>query len=197
MIDVRLDREIETGAKARPRYSTDVVTTDGGYEFRNSRWAFPIFEFEIDLEPGSPTFDEDLQECIDLFHAAGGQADTFRFRHWRDYEGTDELLGLGDGVTTIFQLYRNYARGAVTRRRKITRPVNGTVVIRVGGVGVSAVVDYETGLVTIGAPGNGVEVRGDFEFDVPVRFADDQLEIASLSDDLDQIETVTLQEVRE
>lgn len=198
MIDERLDREIEVGAKAKPRYSTDIITTDGGFEFRNSRWAYPLFSFEIDLEPGAPAFDEDLQACIDLFHAAGGTADTFRFRHWRDYQALHDPIASGDGSTTQFQLYRIYARGAVTRRRKITRPIDGTVEIQVDGVVAASTVDAATGIVTLSsAPANGALITASFEFDVPVRFADDTLEIASLSDDLDQIGTITLQEVRE
>lgn len=197
MIDVRLDRDIEVGAKARPRYSTDIVTTDGGFEWRNSRWAFPLFDFEITLEPGSPSFDDDLEACIDLFHAAGGPADTFRFRHWRDYQGVDQTILPLDGETTIFQLYRNYTRGAITRLRKITRPVESTVVVKVSGSPVSADVDYTTGIVTLAGDPGASPVTADFEFDVPVRFADDMLEIASLSDDLDQIDAITLQEVRE
>jgi hypothetical protein len=52
-IDERLPVEIEAGAKAKPRYSTDTITTDGGWEVRNSRWAYPLFQFEFNVEPGT------------------------------------------------------------------------------------------------------------------------------------------------
>lgn len=198
MIDERLSREIEVGARSRPRYSTDVITTDGGHEFRNSRWAFPLFEFEIDLEPGDKD-DEAFLAVLDLFHAAGGTHETFRFRHWRDYQASNQPIAVGNGVLVEFQLYRVYTSGSTQRRRKITRPVEGSVTVYVNAVeDAGATVDYETGLITTStAPAAGQIVAADFEYDIPVRFADDSLEIASLTDVLDQIATVILMEVRE
>ena len=193
-----LDASIEAGAKARPRYSTDIVSTDGGWEIRNSRWAYPLFQFEFNLSPGYREDDAALDAFLDLFHAAGGSAGTFRFHYWRDGSVENQLLGLGDGAETDFQLLRTYTRGAITRDRKITRPVEGSVTVRVADVVTVAAIDYETGLVTITpAPALAAEVRADFEHDIPVRFADDELEVIGLTDTLDQPVSVVLVEVRE
>jgi len=200
MIDERLDREIEVGAKARPRYKTDVIETDGGATVRNARWRYPLFTFEFNLEPGDPNSNdaESLHEFIDLFHCAGGQHETFRFRHWSDYQARAQPLATGDGVTTDFQLYRVYIRGAVSRRRKITRPVTGTVVGYVNGVESSTTVDLTTGILTFApAPAAGSTVTADFDFDIPVRFDSDELEMIALSNDLDQPVNIVLVEERE
>lgn len=206
MIDERLTRDIEMGCKARPRYKTDVITLDGGYEWRNARWRYPVFSFDFSIEPGDPNDDPayyagevaTLAAFINLFHVAGGQNDTFRFRHWADYQGADEPIGTGDGSTTIFQLYRVYQRGAKVRRRKITRPVTGSVTAKKNGVLTAVTVDYDTGQITFAAPpANGVTITASFEFDIPVRFGSDELEFLALMTELDQPVDITLVEVRE
>ena len=73
-----LDPDIEAGAKARPRYSTDIITTDGGWEVRNSRWAYPLFQYEFNLMPGYRHDDEAIDAFIDTFHVVGGSAGAFQ-----------------------------------------------------------------------------------------------------------------------
>lgn len=195
MIADRLDRDIEVGAKARPRYSTDITTMDGGWEFRNSRWAYPLFEFEFTVEPGNQV---DLADFVDLFHAAGGAFESFLFEHWQDNQGLAQALGTGDGATVDFQLYRVYTRGATTRRRKITRPKAGSVVGYKNGMIAPTSVNITTGILTFAtAPLNGVAVTADFNFYLPVRFQDDELEFTALNRDLDQPVNVVLVEIRE
>lgn len=199
-IDDRLPAEIEVGAKARPRYKTDIVTADSGYEVRNSRWSAPLFQFEFNVEPGTRIEGEydTLDEFLDMFHACGGSAGAFRFGYWRDKPVVNQQIGTGDGVTTAFQLYREYTKGALTRRRKITRPVEGTVSATVDGVAAAGSVDPDTGIITLNsAPALGAVVRASFTHDVPVRFADDELEAVGLSDQLDQIVNIVLLEIRE
>lgn len=200
-IDERLPVEIEAGAKAKPRYSTDIITTDGGWEIRNSRWAYPLFQFEFDaVEPGTRIDDEIdvLDEFLNLFHACGGTAGGFRFHYWRDKPVRGQIIGTGDGSTKTFQLYRSYTKGLVTRNRKITRPVEGTVTTYVNGVVTVAGIDYSTGIVTfVAAPALSAVITADFEHDVPVRFADDELEIVGLTDQLDQPVSIVLVEIRE
>lgn len=193
-----LDVDVLAGARARPRYSTDIVVTDGGYEIRNSRWSYPLHQYEFDVMPGYREGDEALDTFIDTFHVVGGAFGVFRFNYWRDGPVTNQLIGTGDGATTAFQLYRTYSRGLITRDRKITRPVEGSLVVYVNGAPAGFTADYETGIVTMsGAPANGAAVTADFEHDVPVRFADDEIEIIGLTKDLDQPVSIVLMEVRE
>lgn len=207
MIDIRLARDIEVGAKAKPRYRTDVITADGGYEVRNQVWRYPLFTFEITLEPGDETDEGDpdpetiekLEEFIRLFHAVGGSHGTFPFRHWRDYQAVDQVLGpAAGGGLNDFQLYRTYPLGPITRRRKILLPVLGTVTAKVNGVAATLIsVDRGTGVIRLtDTPPDGAIITASFDFDVPVRFADDELEMIALSDDLDQPEVIVLNEVR-
>lgn len=200
MIDDRLTEEIEAGAVAKPRFSTEVITTDGGWEVRNRRWAFPLHQFEFNVSPSDANADLIFEELRDLYYAAAGQADAFKFKHWSDFEGTAEAIGTGDASDTTFQLIKNYTRGAVTQTRKITRPVLGTVLIYLNGVlqGSGYTVDYDTGIVTFtAAPGLGVAITATFEFDVPVRFADDEIDLVGLTNVLNQAVNIVLVEVKE
>lgn len=203
MIDVRLSRDIEVRAVARPRYATDIIQLESGSEFRVPRWRYPKFAFEFNLQPGDPDDvsgyeNQTLKEFIDLWHAAGGMGETFRFRHWSDSRATDQDIGIGDGTTRTFQLFKNYTAGTVTRLRKITRPVLDTVVAYVEGVETAATVDYSTGGVTFAvAPIDSALITADFEFDIPVRFDSDELELVALTKSLDIPVNIQLIEVRE
>lgn len=197
MIDVRLSEDIEVGAKVRPKFSTDIITTDGGWEVRNSRWAYPKHQFEFNAAPGEQG-EQDLDEFVDLFYAAGGCDETFKIKHWADFEGVNQLTEAVDGSTTVYQLMKNYTRGSVTRKRKITRPVEDSVAIYVNTIPVLSgfTVDYDTGQVTF-LVSPAATPTADFEFDVPVRFADDEIEILALDRDLQQPVSIVLMEDKE
>lgn len=73
----------------------------------------------------------------------------------------------------------------MTESRTITKPVSGTISIYFNGVLQSSALysaNLTNGQITfISAPGVGVNITADFEFDVPVRFDIDRLS-ASMDD---------------
>jgi len=112
---------------------------------------------------------------------------------------TDQAIGTGDGTMTAFQLVKRYASGAQSWTRAIAKPVDGVVRIALGGVeqlsGWS--VDTTTGLVTFNtAPGAGVAIAAGFEFDVPVRFDTDALDVTLDLERLGSITSIPLLELR-
>lgn len=87
----------------------------------------------------------------------------------------NSLLGVGDGVRTRFELVKDYDGQA----RRITRPAGGSVRVAVDGVetgpwtlAASGVVEFDD------APAVGAAVTAGFRFDVPVRFAEDRLDVS-------------------
>ncbi|MEO1610633.1 MAG: DUF2460 domain-containing protein [Pseudomonadota bacterium] len=115
-----------------------------------------------------------------FFGPGGARAYGFRFKNWTDYQALTQPLGQGDGATKAFQLVKVYASGGEAESRVITKPVDGTVKIYRNGI--EAVsgwsLDTTTGLVTFtSAPADGVQVTADFEFDVPMRFDSDRMDI--------------------
>lgn len=173
--DVRFPVDISYGSTGGPNYSTDVITTYGGYEQRNINWAQARARYNV--AHGVKT-QAQLDALIAFFRARKGRAHAFRFKDWTDFEAAAAPLGTGDGTATAFPLLKQYASGGVAENRLITKPVTGTVQVYVGGVLQTAgyTVDHTSGMVTFDAPpANEAEVTADFAFDVPVRFDTDQL----------------------
>jgi uncharacterized protein (TIGR02217 family) len=128
---------------------------------------------------------EDLTAVTEFFIARKGALYGFRYKDWFDFTSAadgksiptpdDQLIGMGDGSNTVFQLIKRYSNGGHSTTRSIQKPVSGTIRVSVNGVEKTIttdfVVDTTTGVVTfVVAPGNALEVRAGFEFDVPVRF---------------------------
>ena len=83
--------------------------------------------------------------------------------------------------------------------RPITKPVAGTVVVSLNNVSQPSgwSVDTTTGVITFGtAPGAGVIVRAGFEFDVPVRFDDEELQLSADAFQAGSIPTINVIEIR-
>lgn len=175
--EVQFPPDISYGASGGPGYSTTVVTTVSGHERRNANWADARGKWNV---AHGLKKREQVAELIAFFRARKGRAYGFRFKDWTDYEAFAQLIGIGDGATKTFQLVKRYASGGEIETRVITKPVGGTVKVYRDGVEAASgwSVNTATGIVTFTtAPGAGVQVTADFEFDVPARFDSDQMDI--------------------
>lgn len=174
-IEVRFPTDISYGSSGGPAYSTDVVALASGHEQRNANWAQARARYNV--AHGVKT-QAQLDALIAFFRARRGRADGFRFKDWTDYKATGQAIGTGNGSATTFQLVKTYTSGGATETRSVTKPVTGSVAVYLNGVpqGSGWSVNTVTGVVTFtAAPGNGVAVTADFDFDVPVRFDTDRL----------------------
>lgn len=175
--DIRFPDDIAFGARGGPVYRTEVVTTAGGYEQRQVQEDIPRARYQIAYGIRTQT---QMATVIAFFRARQGRAYGFRFRDWSDYQAFGQSLGSGDDMETQFQLVKSYSSGAVSLSRTITRPVSSSVAVYLDGAAAESgwSLDDSTGVVTFDvAPGGGVAVTADFEFDVPVRFDTDRLEV--------------------
>ncbi|HAH08684.1 MAG TPA: TIGR02217 family protein, partial [Alphaproteobacteria bacterium] len=186
--DVRFPASIAFGSVGGPERRTEIVVLGSGFEERNSPWAHGRRRYDAGL--GLRTLN-DLYTVIAFFEARQGRLYAFRWKDHLDFRSglpgnsvtiADQVIGAGNGAATVFQLSKAYVSGPVTYTRTIKKPVAGTVQIAVGGVaqtlGSGFTVDAAKGLVTLtAAPANGVPVTAGFEFDVPVRFDTDRLEL--------------------
>jgi uncharacterized protein (TIGR02217 family) len=167
-------------ASGGPERRTEVVTLASGAEARNAIWAGSRRRWDVG---SAVTRIEMLQAVVSFFEARGGRLNGFRFRDALDdrsgvpgaaVSAADQVIGTGDGAATVFQLVKAY--GDYSRR--ILKPVAGSVVVAVDGVGVAASVDAATGIVTLGAaPAEGAVVTAGYRFDCPVRFDTDRLDV--------------------
>ncbi len=92
-----------------------------------------------------------------------------------------------------------YASGSQTWSRTIAKPVAGTVSVTLDGTEQLGgwFVDATTGAVTFDtAPADGVAITAGFEFDVPVRFDTDALDVTLDLERLGSITSIPLLELR-
>ena len=118
--------------------------------------------------------------------ARQGRYRGFRFKDWADYSsaiGDVQTRHATAAVTaTTFQLQKLYTSGVVTYTRKISKPVASTVHLYHPDTGIEIApagtwsVDTTTGVCTfLSAP--GYVPNATFEFDVPVRFDTDEMQM--------------------
>lgn len=185
--DTRFPEELNYGSVGGPYFQTQVSTTDAGYEQRISRWQQVRHKYNLQMDL---TW-ELGQQLRDFYIGRQGAAHSFRFKDYMDFRTPvtgygedqggaaitpeDQEVGTGDGSTTQFQLVKRYTSGPVTRVRNITKPIEGTVQVAIGGVEQTSggwSVDYSTGILTFStAPVSGSVTWGG-EFDVECRFSE-------------------------
>jgi uncharacterized protein (TIGR02217 family) len=100
----------------------------------------------------------------------------------------------------MFQLVKRYGEGADGLERRIAKLVEGTVRVAIDGgelAPAAFAVDAAMGAVTLDtAPDAGAAVTAGFEFDTPVRFDADRIEVTLESFDAGRMAAMPLIEVR-
>jgi len=206
--DVRFPANLSFGSLGGPERRTEVVTLANGHEERNTPWSQSRRRYDAGL--GLRSLD-DVEALIAFFEARQGMLHGFRWKDWADFKSCpasravsalDQSLGNGDGVGRVYALAKTYRSGGFGMRRVIGKPVAGTVRVAVGGVeqpeGVAWEVDPASGLVTLtDAPAVAAEVTAGFEFDVPVRFDTDLIQVSVASFQAGDVPKVPVIEVRQ
>lgn len=185
--EARLPARLAFGCTGGVERRTEIVTLASGFERRTSPWTQGRRRWLI--ATAARPLDE-VAELIAFFEARGGRLAGFRFRDPTDFKSCapsaqpaagDQAIGTGDGTKKVFQLAKTYGTGPEAVVRPIAKPVAGTVKVAVAGIALGAgafAVDTTTGLVTlIAAPTAGAAVTAGFEFDTPVRFDLDRLDV--------------------
>jgi uncharacterized protein (TIGR02217 family) len=189
--ETRFPTQISRGATGGPERRTDIVVLGSGFEERNARWAASRRSYNAGY--GVRSLD-DLHAVIAFFEERRGRLHGFRWKDHADWRSSspeqtpgpaDQRIGTGDGATTGFQLVKQYGGLHLPYLRTIDKPVAGTVRIAVDGTeqaaGVAFDVDHTTGRVVFRSghvPATGAAITAGFEFDVPVRFDTDKLEMS-------------------
>lgn len=205
--EVRFPDRISRNARGGPERKTQVVELGSGDEERNASWANSRRRYDVAF--GIRNADQ-LQEVVAFFEARNGRLYGFRFKDWSDYKSClpsqvphpmDQLIGQGDGTQTAWQLRKYYGEtgSGFSWIRSIQKPVADTVRVAVDGTEMLSgwSVDTTTGIITFTtAPAAGVFIRAGFDFDVPVRFDTDIVDVTLDIERLGSITSIPLIEVR-
>ena len=207
--EIRFPTALSRGAHGGPERRTDIVTLGSGFEERNSRWADSRRSYNAGF--GIKSLD-DLEAVTAFFEERRGRLHGFRWRDHADWKScppgraptpTDQPIGTGDGTTAIFQLVKTYGSAFAPWTRAIAKPVAGTVLVAVAGAtkipGTDFTIDTASGRITFlpgHIPAAGTAITAGYEFDVPVRFDADRLDIDVQGIHHGTIATIPIVEIR-
>ncbi|MCU0828120.1 MAG: DUF2460 domain-containing protein [Tabrizicola sp.] len=205
--EIRFPANLSFGSVGGPERRTEIVTLANGFEERNTPWQHSRRRYDAGV--GLRSLD-DVDTLIAFFEARAGQLHGFRWKDWSDYKSCaptavpgpeDQVIGTGDGSTTVFQLQKTYVSGLQSYTRPIRKPVAGTVLVAVSEdpkiEGLEFTVSSETGEVTfVLPPPQGTRITAGFEFDVPVRFDADTIQTSVASFQAGDIPNVPIVEIR-
>ena len=203
--EVRFPDNISRGARGGPERRTQIVELASGDEERNGSWADSRRRYDASYGVRKA---DDLAAVTAFFEARRGRLYGFRWKDWADYKSglpsaiitaVDQPIGTGTGAATTFQLVKRYTSDAQSWTRTITKPVAGTVALALNGVAQISgwTINTSTGVVTFAAaPAPGIAITAGFEFDVPVRFDTDTLDVTLDFERLGSITSIPLIEVR-
>ncbi|MFP5075726.1 TIGR02217 family protein [Rhizobium sp. YIM 134829] len=206
--EVRFPLRLSLGTSGGPERRTEIVNLSNGREARNRRWRDARRRF--DAGSGLKSLD-DLYAVLAFFEARAGALYGFRFRDPLDFRSgppgraplaTDQVLGTGTGSQARFTLIKTYADAGGASQREIAKPVAGTVLLAVDGTPVPPArytVDTVAGAVEFlpaFKPAAGAVVTAGYEFDVPVRFDTDRIEVDLAAFRAGRIPTIPLVEIK-
>ena len=201
--DTRLPDDVERGALGGPGFRTTIVVLSSGFEQRNQAWQVARGRWDVGYGVQSK---DDFMRVVRFFYARRGRLRGFRFKDWTDFELARQNVGTTDATTATFQVFRRYSDGGQNYDRVLNKIVTGTETVWVNGVQITegaGAGQYQlndtTGVLTLGstlAAQTGTAVEVQCEFDVPVRFDVDQLDINAAIFDAGSIPQIPIVEVR-
>lgn len=93
----------------KPQWSTKIHETTSGKETAAAYWSYPKWFFTLSYEfLDESELVRDLQTLGGFFLSRKGRFDSFLFRDPSDYKVEGQVLGIGDGVRTAFQMVRSF-----------------------------------------------------------------------------------------
>lgn len=194
--DVRLPQYIEIFAIGRSEFSTSTAVSMSGREVRNSDSQIAKRRYSLN----NCCLSADQFEVFNsFFQARAGQRFSFRLRDHFDYRVEKQIIAIGDGVSSEFQLQKTYEDAVSPYVRIITKPVLDNIEIWLDDeVFEVESIDANSGKVNSSNPlKQGVNICASFIFDVPVRFAADSFQYSFSSDGSIKLDDVELIEVFE
>ena len=170
-IEERLLDSVSYGTVYGERFRTSIQTMRNKSESRNMEWSESEGEYTLVFDA---LLEKDRAKVMEVFRTCRGRGIGFRLKNWVDYKVKDEVIGVTTESPQTLQLKLTSTLGGYSTTKTIRKPVVDTVTIKVDGVPSGASIDYTKGLVSVTAP-IGSTISWDGEYDIPVRFASDDI----------------------
>jgi uncharacterized protein (TIGR02217 family) len=174
--EIRISDNYSSSSAGGPEYVDTIVVTASGAEQRNNAHSKPRRTWMLEYQGV-----EEIAALVAFFRGRRGRNRGFRFKDWDDYIiEEDEPVEMLELTATTFQIQRLYDDGLVETLQDVVKPVEDTVKIWNGGSEIDPddyTVDYATGIVTFDSD-PGYDPLCSCEFDVPVRFDSNQLQVS-------------------
>lgn len=196
--NVRFPSRLKLNVSGGPEMRVDVTRLSSGHERRNTRWSAPLRRYLISV--GQRPLEE-IQVLTAFFEARSGPLYGFLFRDPFEHKtagnnqavsAIDVQIGVGDGVTTAMNLI-------LQNGRQVTHPIEESLRIAIDGEEVFSGFTFDQvtkKLVFDAAPPVGAIISAGFEFDVPVRFENEQLIATRTVNNAGEVSDITLLELR-
>jgi len=190
--DVRFPLHLAFGTRGGPVRPTEILQFANGSETRNAKTRHSRRQYNAIAGLKSR---EQVIELLDFYESRSGPLYGFRFRDPLD-NSADNPIGIGDGAQRNFELIKRYGAEPHLYVRPIAKPVEDTIRVFVDDIERPVSVDYQRGIIQFQIPPNaGAIIRAEFEFDVPVRFASESLDIVLDDFGAAQIQDIPLIEI--
>lgn len=193
--EIRFPTNISYGSLMTIEDNVTVVETLSGQTVTWKNWSQTRLKANVAF--GLKTSSE-LAELIEFFHVRRGPANGFRFKNWADYSATSQLA-TETSSTKVYQVYKNYTDTGGTYAKLIKKLVSGTVTVTDKAVTVSTskyTVNHNKGLITLSTVPSS-NIRASFQYDVPMRFASNELPQTLDFINLTSIREINLVETKE
>ncbi len=183
--------------KVTPKFSTATLERASGKSARRMLMRWPLYEIELTYDfLRSDSVNQELQQIMGFFEAMQGQTQPFWFQPPGLSTLQNQLVGVGDGMTTSFPMQRT--TGA------FTEPLAGVAslsAVRVDGALLPAAVwslsaGYEPTLTLSTPPASGAQVAVDGVALWLCRFADDALDLEQFAYGLFELKSLKLVTVK-
>ena len=194
-LEIRFPESIAFNSSSILEFNTTIIKAKNGYEQRNINWNSNKMKFNIINGIKTKT---ELDELITFFRNVKGAGYGFRFKDFTDYQAENQYIGVGNGEIKEFQLIKAYrVSDNIVYYRKITKPIISTVRVFINDIESKDFnIDLTTGLITLNiAPEIDSTIKASFEFDVPVRFENDIMEITMNSINSGNVKEIILAEI--
>lgn len=198
----------------KPTFSTVVASHTSGREVRTQLWQNPVWEFELTVNALDSSAAgqygavgaASLQTLMGFYGMMAGSFGSFIFYDSSDHQVTAQLFGIGDGVTTGFQLIRILSG----MTESVIAPVMSATALQFPGGNVAAIApliynngtlvsnySIAKGLVTfISPPGSGAVLTWSGYFGFLCRFSEDNLEFSETMSNMWEVRTVKFKSLR-